>query len=70
MIFCYAQWSSKRLAQQLIETDAETHGQTFRRSSDILGVLGSVGARGAKDITGKPTESTDLGSHRVSQRLN
>lgn len=52
----------------LIDADPQS---SFRRSLGILLKRGRkiVGARRVKDITTKPTETTDL-THRRSQRLD
>ena len=47
----------------MMETDAETHSQTLGRAQGIYGRVGdrTEGARGVKENTRKPTESTNLG---------
>lgn len=52
-----------------METDAETHNQTLDGAWKILWKRERriLGARGAKEITRKPTESTKLGSSGLTK---
>lgn len=66
MIFCYTcsqhTGHQRGFIQQLMETEAESQSQTVSRAWRILWKRGgkTEGARGVKDTTRKPMESTNL----------
>ena len=70
LVFCHTQRSLpsslaiRGITQQLMETDAETQSQTLGRAWGSLQKRGEriIGAKGVKDTTRKPIESTNLGS--------
>jgi hypothetical protein len=48
------------IIQQLMETDIKTHRQTLDRAGRVLWKIEIEGTREVKDITRRPTGSTNL----------